>query len=106
MHDQRRTDAVLQNIRRALRPDGLFLMQDIAASSYVQNNLDHPIGPFLYTISLCHCMTVSLAREGMGLGACWGREVATEMIYDAGFTGIEVKDLPHDIQNHFYLVTP
>ena len=103
VHDQRRPDIVLRNIRRALRPGGLFLMQDIAASSHVENNIDHPIGPFLYTISLCHCMPVSLAREGMGLGACWGRELALQMLADVGFTRVDVRDLPHDIQNHFYL---
>jgi hypothetical protein len=106
VHDQRRPDIVLGNIRRALRRDGLFLMQDIAASSHLENNIEHPIGPFLYTISLCHCMTVSLAREGMGLGACWGRELATRMLADAGFGEVEVRTLPHDIQNHFYLVRP
>ena len=103
VHDQRRPDTVLRNIRRALRTGGLFLMQDIAASSHVENNIDHPIGPFLYTISLCHCMPVSLAREGMGLGACWGRELALQMLADAGFTQVDVRDLQHDIQNHFYL---
>jgi SAM-dependent methyltransferase len=106
VHDQRRPDVVLRNIRRALRSDGLFLMQDIAASSNVEKNIGHPIGPFLYTISLCHCMPVSLAREGMGLGACWGRELALQMLAEAGFTRVDVRDLPHDIQNHFYLATP
>ena len=106
VHDQRRPDIVLRNIRRALRPGGLFLMQDIAASSHVEQNIDHPIGPFLYTISLCHCMPVSLAREGMGLGACWGRELALQMLAEAEFTQVDVRDLPHDIQNHFYLAMP
>ena len=52
-------------------------MQDIAGSSHVHNNLDHPLGPFLYTISTMHCTTVSLAQGGEGLGTMWGEEKAT-----------------------------
>lgn len=103
IHDQAKPAAVLRNIHRALKADGVYLMQDIAGSSHVHNNLDHPIGPFLYTVSTMHCMTVSLAYNGEGLGAMWGREKALEMLADAGFTQVEVKELAHDIQNHYYI---
>jgi cyclopropane fatty-acyl-phospholipid synthase-like methyltransferase len=102
IHDQAKPAAVLRNIYRALKADGVYLMQDIAGSSHVHNNLDHPIGPFLYTVSTMHCMTVSLAYDGEGLGAMWGREKALEMLAEAGFTRVEVKELAHDIQNHYY----
>src|SRR3712207_8573322 len=46
---QAHPSVVLEGIARALRPDGVYLMQDIAGSSHVQNNLDHPLGPLLYT---------------------------------------------------------
>jgi ubiquinone/menaquinone biosynthesis C-methylase UbiE len=103
IHDQAKPAAVLRNIYRALKSDGVYLMQDIAGSSHVHNNLDHPMGPFLYTVSTMHCMTVSLAYEGEGLGAMWGREKALEMLAEAGFTRAEVKELAHDIQNHYYI---
>lgn len=103
IHDQAKPAAVLRNIYRALKADGVYLMQDIAGSSHVHNNLDHPIGPFLYTVSTMHCMTVSLAYDGEGLGAMWGREKALEMLAEAGFTQVEVKELAHDIQNHYYI---
>ena len=51
-------------------------MQDIKGSSHVYNNVGHPIGTFLYTVSCMHCMTVSLAQGGEGLGAMWGEEDA------------------------------
>ena len=105
IHDQAQPGVVLRNICRALRANGIYLMQDIAGSSHVQNNLDHPLAPFLYTISCMHCMTVSLALNGDGLGAMWGKEKALEMLEDAGFGHIEVKELPHDIQNYYYIVT-
>lgn len=106
MHDQARPAAVLANIRRALRPDGIFLMQDIATSSRLENNIEHPIGPLLYATSLFHCMTVSLAQGGAGLGTCWGRELVTEMLAKAGFVDVEVHDLPHDFINYFYVARP
>lgn len=105
VHDQAQPAKVLKGIAQALRPDGIYLMQDIAASSHHHNNLDHPIGPFLYTISCMHCMTVSLAEDGAGLGAMWGEENAREMLQEAGFTEVEVKQLPHDFQNSYYIVT-
>ena len=93
MHDQKAPDTVLAGIHRALRNDGVYLMQDIKGSSHVHNNLDHPIGPLLYTLSTMHCMTVSLAQGGAGLGTVWGRELATQMLHDAGFTQIAVEEL-------------
>ncbi len=105
VHDQRDPAGVLRNIHAALRPGATFLMQDIRASSRLENNLEHPLGPFLYTISTMHCMTVSLAHGGAGLGTVWGEELAVEMLGDAGFRGIAVKQLPHDIMNNWYVST-
>jgi SAM-dependent methyltransferase len=103
VHDQAKPAAVLEGIADALRADGVYLMQDIAGSSHLQNNLDHPLGPFMYTISTMHCMTISLAQGGEGLGAMWGEEKATEMLREAGFGEVEVKQLPHDFQNSYYI---
>jgi ubiquinone/menaquinone biosynthesis C-methylase UbiE len=104
IHDQARPATVLANIRRSLRPRGVFLMQDIETSSELHENLDHPLGPFLYWISYGHCMTVSLAQGGEGLGACWGREKALEMLVEAGFPAPDVSKLPHDLLNLYYVM--
>lgn len=103
IHDQADPKAVLRGINQSLRDDGLFLMQDIAASSHLHKNMDHPIGPFLYAISTMHCMSVSLAQGGAGLGTVWGEELAQEMLAEAGFGSVEIKRLPHDIVNSYYL---
>ena len=78
-------------------------MQDIGSSSQLENNKTHPLGPFLYTVSCLHCMTVSLAQNGAGLGAMWGKEKAIEMLKNAGFTNVQVKTLAHDFQNYYYI---
>jgi hypothetical protein len=48
-------------------------------------------------------MSVSLAQDGIGLGAMWGKEKAVEMLKEAGFTKVDVKQLPHDFQNYYYI---
>jgi 2-polyprenyl-3-methyl-5-hydroxy-6-metoxy-1,4-benzoquinol methylase len=105
IHDQAHPDIVLRHIYTALRSDGgVYLMQDIRAATEVSGNLDHPLAPFLYTVSCMHCMTVSLAAGGMGLGTMWGREKAMEMLQAAGFQHIELQALPHDIMNDYYVI--
>lgn len=104
IHDQKDPAHVLSTIQQALRDDGVYLMQNIKGSSHLQNNMDHPIGPLLYTLSTMHCMTVSLAQGGAGLGTVWGKELALNMLRDAGFGAVEVKELDHDFQNYFYII--
>jgi SAM-dependent methyltransferase len=103
IHDQARPRDVLARIARALRPDGTFLMQDIRAHSHHEGNLDHPIAALLYTVSCMHCMTVSLAAGGEGLGAMWGEELARELLAEAGFGEVAVHRLAHDIQNDYFV---
>jgi ubiquinone/menaquinone biosynthesis C-methylase UbiE len=103
IHDQARPDRVLKAINRALRKGGTFLMQDIAASSHVHENIGNPLGPTIYTISTMHCMTVSLAYNGMGLGTAWGEQKAREMLAEAGFGPVEVKRIEGDMLNNYYI---
>ena len=105
IHDQANPAGMLAGISQALRSDGTYLIQDIAGSSHVEKNLEHPVGPFVYTISLTHCMTVSLAYDGEGLGAMWGEEKAEEMLNEAGFKNVTKHRLDHDFMNTYYVVT-
>jgi 2-polyprenyl-3-methyl-5-hydroxy-6-metoxy-1,4-benzoquinol methylase len=104
IHDQADPAKVLDNIFATLKTGGTFLMQDIKGSSHVENNMNHPVSTFLYTISCMHCMTVSLSQGGLGLGAMWGKEKALEMLMDAGFENVEVKELDHDMINYYYIM--
>ncbi len=103
IHDQADPDGVLRRAHRALVPGGMFLMVDIKASSRLEDNLDDPFAPFLYTVSTLHCMTVSLAQDGAGLGTVWGEELARRMLSDAGFVGLTVHDVPDDPLNQVYV---
>lgn len=103
IHDQAKPAAVLAEVCNALRDGGTFLMQDIAASSHLAENIANPLAPTLYTISTMHCMTVSLAYNGEGLGTVWGRQRAEQMLVEAGFSDIQVKEIPGDILNYYYI---
>jgi SAM-dependent methyltransferase len=103
VHDQANPAVVLANIRRLLKPNGVYLMQDIDSASDVVDNIERPLAPFIYTISCMHCMTVSLAQGGAGLGAAWGEQLALAMLKDAGFAAVETHRLEHDIMNLYYV---
>jgi ubiquinone/menaquinone biosynthesis C-methylase UbiE len=105
IHDQAWPRRVLKGIYDALKPGGTYLCVDIAASSEVHENKDHPLGAFLYTISTMHCMTVSLALGGEGLGTAWGEQKARELMTEAGFRDISVTQVEGDIMNNYYITT-
>jgi SAM-dependent methyltransferase len=94
IHDQRDPAAVLRTAATALAPEGVYLMLEPRASSRLEQNVGNPFGPYLYGMSVLHCMTVSLAEGGAGLGTAWGTELAREYLAAAGFTSIEVVDAP------------
>ena len=106
VHDQASPLALLKGIRRSLAEDGVYLMQDIDGHSDHHANLDHPFGPFLYTASTMHCMTVSLAQGGEGLGTMWGVEKANELLHEAGFAQLEHHRLEHDPVNVYVVARP
>jgi 2-polyprenyl-3-methyl-5-hydroxy-6-metoxy-1,4-benzoquinol methylase len=105
IHDQGKPLNVLKGIYRALKADGIYLMQDISGTSHLEEDIKHPIGTFLFTISCMHCMTVSLAQDGEGLGAMWGEEKTKEYLFKAGFNSVHTNKLAHDIQNNWYVIT-
>jgi 2-polyprenyl-3-methyl-5-hydroxy-6-metoxy-1,4-benzoquinol methylase len=104
IHDQVKPAEVLRHVHRTLKPDGVFLMVDIQGSRHVEKNMAHPLGTILYTVSTMHCMTISLAEGGAGLGTMWGEETAERMLLEAGFTSIEKHRLPRDLRNVYYVV--
>jgi len=99
VHDQKDPAGLLRGISRSLKPGGTYLMQDIGGSSHLERNLDHPFATLLYSISLLHCMPVSLGQGGDGLGTMWGVELAETMLRQAGFHHIALHRLAHDPLN-------
>jgi 2-polyprenyl-3-methyl-5-hydroxy-6-metoxy-1,4-benzoquinol methylase len=105
IHDQRDPAAVLRAARAALAPDGVYLMIEPKASSSLEDNIGNPFAPYIYGMSVLHCMTVSLAAGGAGLGTAWGEQTARAMLAEAGFTSVDVVDAPGP-QNSIYVCRP
>ncbi len=103
IHDQAHPAAMLAGVRQVLRADGVYLAQDIGGSGTHLGDREQPLGAFLYTISTMHCMTVSLAQGGEGLGTMWGVPSALEHFAAAGFVDATVHTLEHDPQNVYYV---
>ncbi|MGH3863228.1 class I SAM-dependent methyltransferase [Actinokineospora sp.] len=103
IHDQADPAGVLRAIHAALAPGGVFVMFDTKASSNLEDNVGNPIAPLLYSVSVLHCMTVSLAVGGAGLGTAWGQQLASRMLDDAGFDLVSISDVPDDPMDCLYV---
>jgi SAM-dependent methyltransferase len=103
IHDQAAPAAVVRRIHDALVPGGAFLMNEPRLSSDLEDNLTNPMAPFVYAISTLHCLTVSLAEGGAGLGAAFGEQIATQLLKDAGFGEVTVHDAPGDPGNAVFV---
>jgi SAM-dependent methyltransferase len=99
IHDMVHPRAALAGIRRALKPGGVFLWSEADVADRLEENLT-PAGRTMYGASTMHCMTVSLAHGGEGLGSVIGEKLARELGHEAGFSNFErlaVKNPYHQI---------
>eukprot|EP00794_Sanderia_malayensis_P012718 gene12718-14023_t len=102
IHDQAYPAEVLSAIYRMLKPGGVFSMVDVSGHTHPVDNVGKSKATLKYSISLFHCMPVSLYfKGGAGLGTCWGQEMAVKMLQDAGFTVDEVQNYPGDFNVHY-----
>jgi 2-polyprenyl-3-methyl-5-hydroxy-6-metoxy-1,4-benzoquinol methylase len=96
IHDMVDPKATLRAIHEALARDGVYMWSEPNASANAHEN-KNPVGKAFHAISPLHCMTVSLAFNGAGLGTVIGESGARALAKEAGFTHFE--KLP--IQNPF-----
>jgi SAM-dependent methyltransferase len=103
LHDQVDPVAVLDRIHAALTPGGIFCMQEPHAADALEDNIGNPMAPILFATSTLHCMTVSLAHGGAGIGTMFGEGLARQMLTDAGFIDTVVHPSPTDPFNAVYV---
>ena len=65
-----------ERIHDALVPGGVFVMKEPHAADALEDNIGNPMAPILYGCSTLHCMTVSLAHGGAGIGTMFGEQLA------------------------------
>jgi 2-polyprenyl-3-methyl-5-hydroxy-6-metoxy-1,4-benzoquinol methylase len=105
LHDLARPAQVLAALRTALRSDGLLLVGEVAAASGIAGNMGRPLGAWMYTLSLMHCMTVSLAQGGPGFGNMWGTDRVTELLRTGGFVVEPLEPLVGDSATQYFSCT-
>lgn len=108
LHDMTRPDLVMQAIRKAIKPDGTWLIADVHGQPDFEGNLkDNPLATVMYGFSVLCCMSSALSEpDGLGLGTLGFPEpVARRMTAEAGFTRFTVKDFENPI-NAYYEVRP
>jgi 2-polyprenyl-3-methyl-5-hydroxy-6-metoxy-1,4-benzoquinol methylase len=108
LHDMTHPDAVMRAIRKAIRPDGVWLICDIKArDGYEANVAKNPMAAMMYGTSVLTCMSSALSEpDGAGLGTLGlTADLAKRMTVEAGFSSFEPLDLGHPI-NAFYVVRP
>src|SRR5262245_8986115 len=103
IHDQVAPAEVLSRIHTALKPGGVFLLKEPHAADRLEDNVGNPMAPLLYSVSTLHCMTVSLAYGGAGIGTMFGEQLARQLLTDAGFTDVEVHADPGDPGDAVYV---
>ena len=105
MHDLPDPAGFLSAVHRSLAPGGHYLMTEPKVSSNLEDNIGNPMAPLLYAVSTLHCLTVSLAEGGAGLGTAFGEQKAIELLTEAGFTGITVTPAPGDPMGGVFVAT-
>ena len=105
IHDQVDPRGVLSAIHAALVRGGIFLMKEPRVSSNLEDNVGNPFAPLIYSISTLHCLTVSLAHDGAGLGTAFGEQIARQLLQEAGFGAVEVHEAPGDPTDAVFVTT-
>ncbi|HJW37720.1 MAG TPA: class I SAM-dependent methyltransferase [Candidatus Udaeobacter sp.] len=105
VHDAVDPLQLLQSIRRALRPGGVYVCLDINCSDNLEENTN-PLGAMFHGVSVFYCMTTSLANNGAGLGTLGFHEAKVrELCEKAGFSSIRRMPLENPF-NSLYEAKP
>jgi SAM-dependent methyltransferase len=103
VHDAVDPLALLASIRRALRPDGIYVCLDINCQPDLEANLG-PLGALFLSSSVLFCMTTSLAHGGEGLGTLGlHAHKLEELATAAGFGAVRQVDLENPFNNLYEL---
>lgn len=102
LHDLADPLTTLAEIRSLLKPGGTLLVIEPHVADHLEDN-QNPLATMYYGFSLFHCMTQSLARNGVGLGACLGPRKTEQILREAGFGRFEKLDIKSQV-NLFYAV--
>jgi SAM-dependent methyltransferase len=88
LHDMGDPVGAAKHVRKALAPDGTWMVVEPFAHDQVENNLN-PIGRVFYSVSTLVCTQASLSQEvGLALGAQAGEGRLRKVLQDGGFARV------------------
>lgn len=93
LHDAPNPAELIQQVRKALKPNGVWLLADIPTKDTLRENIEtNPKARNYFAFSTCLCMSCSLsAKGGAGLGTLgFTVPVATKMLNEGGFSRVRV----------------
>lgn len=107
IHDMPRPAEAIAAIRRAITPDGTWLIKDIRSAPTWEDKRRNPMLAMMYASSVSTCMSSALSEPGgAGLGTLgFDPQLAEAMCREAGFTRFRVHDF-EDPANLYYEVRP
>jgi SAM-dependent methyltransferase len=106
LHDQVDPPALLARIHSLLRDDGVLLLCEPHAADSLEGNLANPMAAVQYAVSTMHCLTVSLAHGGAGIGTAFGEQLARDLLQQAGFEDPAMHPAPGQPFNVVYVTHP
>lgn len=106
LHDQVDPAAVLAGIRANLSDEGTFFLREPHAADSLEGNIGNPMAPVQYAVSTLHCLTVSLAHGGAGIGTVFGEQRARQLLRDAGFADPMMHPAPGNPIDAVYVTQP
>ena len=102
IHDMADPVGALRTVREHLSDDGLLVWSEPAGSMNPLENRD-TLSRMRAALSPFHCLTISLAGGGPGLGTLIGTEGAQGLAVEAGFEQFETLPVPCETQLFFGL---
>jgi ubiquinone/menaquinone biosynthesis C-methylase UbiE len=88
LHDMGDPVGAARHVRRAMAPDGTWMIVEPIAGDDTAANLN-PIGRIYYSASTLCCVPASLSQEvGLGLGAQAGEKRLREVLQEGGFAKV------------------
>ncbi len=102
IHDMPDPVGALRDVGNLLRKNGSLFWSEPTGSHQSMDNRD-PVGKMRSNLSPYHCLTVSLASGGAGLGTIIGEAGARKLAEEAGFRRFEKLEIDSVMQQFFLL---
>jgi len=105
IHDLGQPNIAVKELHRVLKKGGSAVITDIGLDTSVRDNMQKPEAALIYSVSLFHCMPVSLncGPDAWGLGAGWGKQRAEALFKESGFEEVATISYEEDIVQAIYV---